>query len=166
MNHVNLPYHNPSATVSTLKQYYALGPTTMEVVFDNGFSEPGLVGLDLSRFPNLQSLEVGSDAFFLVPELSLVGLNELESVVIGERSFKAVSGDHPTSSVPGRRFQLKDCPKLTTLELGMGSFKSYSVCAIENNAALETLAFGKVSEEMSMFFSGSLELKSAFIHRE
>lgn len=154
MNHANLPRHNPSATVSTLKQYYALGSTTTQVVFDNGFSEPGLVGLDLSRFPNLQSLEVGSDAFFLVPELSLVGLNELESVVIGERSFKAVSGDYPKSSVPGRRFQLKDCPKLRTVRIGSQSFADYSACEIENVNALEMIAVGKYS-----FFWSSLELR-------
>ena len=154
MNHANLPYHNPSATVSTLKQYYALAPTTREVVFDNGFSEPGLVGLDLSRFPHLQSLEVGNDAFFLVSELNLVGLNELETIVVGKRSFKAVSGDHPKSLVPGRQLQLKDCPKLKTVRIGSQSFADYSACEIENVNALETIVVGEYS-----FFWSSLELR-------
>ena len=87
-------------------------------------------------------------------ELSLVGLNELESVVIGERSFKAVSGDYPKSSVPGRRFQLKDCPKLRTVRIGSQSFADYSACEIENVNALEMIVVGKYS-----FFWSSLELR-------
>lgn len=154
MNHANLPYHNPLATVSTLKQYYALARITREVVFDNGFSEPGLVALDLSRFPRLQSLEVGNDAFFLVSELNLVGLNELETIVVGKRSFKAVSGDHPTSSVLGRQLQLKDCPKLKTVRIGSQSFADYSACEIENVNALEMIVVGEYS-----FFWSSLELR-------
>lgn len=154
MNHANLPRHNPSATVSTLKQYYALGSTTTQVVFDNGFSEPGLVSLDLSRFPHLQSLVIGDDAFFLVPELSLIGLSELESVVIGKRSFKAVSGNYPKTSVPGRRFQLKHCSKLKMVRTGSQSFADYSACEIENVNALETIVVGEYS-----FFWSSLELR-------
>ena len=147
-------------------EWSALDATVTSIVIDSACDVEGasVTVLDFSRFANLTHVEVGNYAFLNVNEVKLVGLGALESVVIGRNCFAS----EPDSDAPTVRrcLTVKDCPKLTTLELGMGSFKSYSVCAIENNAALETLAFGKVSEEMSMFFSGSLELKSAFIRSE
>ena len=47
--------------------------------------------LDLSRFKNLKSVEIGDGSYKYVNELNINGLNKLESVVIGEYGFQRAS---------------------------------------------------------------------------
>ena len=47
--------------------------------------------LDLSRFKNLRSVVIGDGSYKYVNELNINGLNELESVVIGEYGFQRAS---------------------------------------------------------------------------
>ena len=117
---------------------------------------------DLSVYPKLKTLMIGMKSFVYVDELSLVGLSELESVVIGNNSF-VKSGD---VSDPDRHFYVKDCPKLKSLTIGRFAFSAYSVIEIENVDALETIEIGIVDVDSSNFEYGSLELKSTLIHKE
>ena len=91
--------------------------------------------------------------------LSITGLSELESVVIGRRSFtkKRGTGD----SNPNRHFYLKDCPSLKSLKVDQISFCDYGVIEIENVDALEVIEIG-----YDDFTYTSLELKGILIHSE
>ena len=117
---------------------------------------------DLSVYPKLKTLKIGSESFEFIEELKLIGLSELESVVIGNNSF-VKSGD---VSDPDRHFYVKDCPKLKSLTIGRFAFSAYSVIEIENVDALETIEIGIVDVDSSNFEYGSLELKSTLIHKE
>ena len=46
---------------------------------------------DLSKYPKLKTLRIGSSAFAYVEEWKLDGLNDLESVIIGDGSFYSAS---------------------------------------------------------------------------
>ena len=81
---------------------------------------------------------------------SLVGLNQLTSVVIGERSFTKNNG----------HFHVKDCSALTDVIVGKRSFCGYSTCVIENASALQTLEMGD-----NAFSDSSLELKGVSSRR-
>ena len=107
--------------------------------------------LDLSAYPKLKHLRMGSHGFIYVSELKIIGLNELETVVIETNSFAAEDG----------HFYLKDCPKLKTLRVGDNSFPSFTVIEIENVDALEVIDL-----DHSTFVPASLELKSILIHSE
>ena len=48
--------------------------------------------LNLSRFVNLRELKVGDECFENVKEVKLIGLNQLERVVIGKNSFTKKNG--------------------------------------------------------------------------
>ena len=109
--------------------------------------------LDLSQFVNLRELKVEEKCFENVEEVKLIGLKQLESVVIGDRSFRK---DNGWKNKPNGHFYLKNCERLRELKIGDYSFNYYSVCDIENNASLEVIEM----KGMSVFEKGSLELKS------
>lgn len=95
--------------------------------------------------PKLTGIELLNESFMHVGELKLVGMEELERVVIGDDSFMGENG----------QFQLKDCPKLKQLTTGSKSFSDYATCEIQGVDALQSIDMGE-----SAFYSASLELKS------
>ena len=122
-----------------------------------------LTELDLRGFVNLKKWSVGSNCFDSVDEVKLIGLRELESVVIGMRCF-TVACVYGFDSY--YHFYVKNCPKLKSLMVGRYSFSDYTVCEIENVDALEVIEMGDVNEASYNFRSASLELKSILIHSE
>ena len=115
--------------------------------------------LDLSSFSNLKAFVVGSHSFSYVKEVKLIGLNELERVVIGEDCFTRVKNSKPKYD-PTRHFYLKDCGRLRELKIGRWSFADYSVIKIENVPSLEVIEMGKVKEWSYNFCFASLQLES------
>ena len=127
-------------------------------IASNCCNDWGLSVLDSSRFVNLRELKVGDECFENVNEVKLIGLNALESVVIGKKSFTKKKNSWGYD--PNRHFYLKDCEKLRELKMGHHSFSDYSVCEIENVPSLEVIEMGDVNEKSINFLYASLELKS------
>ena len=119
-DHLRLPKNNPNATVTSIDQFLSLGTDITEIVIDNGMSESGFTGFDLSGFSRLKRLEIGSDCFSYVIVFNITGLSELESVEIGMNSFTKHKGSYDYD--PNRHFYLKNCPKLKSLKMGRYSF--------------------------------------------
>ena len=147
-DHHNLPEYNPNATVLSIGDWNSLDSTVTEIIVGGGVSQPGLTELDLSRFSPLK----------------LIGLSELESVVIGMNSF--VEDKNSYGGLSEGSFYLKNCPKLKSLKIGRYSFNGYTVIEIENVDALETIEIGHLNYESGNFYSAPLELKSILIHKE
>ena len=104
---------------------------------------------------------MGDHCFKETEELKLIGLNGLESVVIGEICFCSFSYDPDKNEMnPNRHFYLKNCKKLRELKIGRFSFVDYSVCEIENVNSLEVIEMGELNEVSVNFCHASLELKS------
>ena len=125
----------------------------------NACNDESFTLLDLSLFSHLKVLEVGDYSFAYVDETKLIGLAELERVVIGRYCF-AKEKSTLSKSNPNRHFYLRDCPLVKTLEIGGGSFCDYSVCEIENNDSLEVIEMEQSNMENYIFHSASLKLKS------
>ena len=106
--------------------------------------------------PELKYIEVGDKCFENVDELALIGLNQLERVVIGQNSF---TDDYDDDDLY-RHFCLKNCERVRELKIGCYSFEYYSVCEIENVPSLEVIEMGNVNKRSHNFYHGSLELKS------
>ena len=109
----------------------------------------------------MTSIQIGNHCFRQTEELKLIGLNELERVVIGKSSF-TIEGYSPDKKgmTANRHFYLKNCPKVKELKIGCESFMDYSVCEIENVNRLEVIEIGDLNEKGGNFFYASLELKS------
>ena len=127
------------------------------IVSDNSCNGREWSALDLSFMPHLRLLQVGDECFENVKEVKLIGLNELERVVIGMKSFTKFW--HGSVTDPNRHFYLKNCERLRELKMGCFSFSDYSVCEIENVDSLEVIEMGKVDRDSFNFCHASLELK-------
>ena len=130
------------------------------VVASNCCNDTELGVLDLSRFVNLRQLKVGDDCFENVKEVRLIGLSQLERVVIGENCFTKCKNSLLPSVNPNHHFYLKNCERLKELKMGCFSFSDYSVCEIENVPSLEVIEMGELNEWSFNFCYASLELKS------
>ena len=155
---------NPNATVHSVEELNALDSTIETIIVDsNGCNDRSFTVLNLTRFVNLRVFEVGDYSFSYVNEVHMIGLPELERVVIGENCFTEEKyryiNEYGFDEDLHRHFYLKDCEKLRELRIGSQSFMDYSVCEIENVDSLEVIAMGRLSE-LSSFFFASLELKS------
>ena len=77
--------------------------------------------VDLSSFKFLRSVVIGNNCFHYVQVFSIVGLNWLESVSIGYRSFGSDG-----SLLVGSEFKIVNCPQLKSLSIGGWSFGRYN----------------------------------------
>ena len=114
--------------------------------------------LDLSSFSNLKVFEVGDYSFAFVDEVKLIGMNRLESVVIGKNCLTKHKND--CGNDPNRHFYLKNCKRLRELKIARYSFRDYSACEIENVPSLEVIEMGELNGDGCNFKYASLELKS------
>ena len=133
---------------------------TQLVIPSNCCNEVEWSVFDVSELKWLKSIEIGDECFENVKEVKLIGLNRLESVVIGKESFTKKEDIFWSSVNPNRHFYLKNCERLRELKIGCGSFSDYSVCEIENVPSLEVIEMGEVNEGSYNFCHASLELKS------
>ena len=155
------------AVISCKRDWDCIDKRVGVIEVSNGCcNEEDLKELDLSGFVNLRELKVGSECFEYVNEVKLIGLNELESVVIGMNSFTQHKNTRKVTSDPNRHFFLKSCPKLKSLNMGHHSFSDYKVIEIESVDALEVIEMGELNEVSVNFWYASLELKSILIHSE
>ena len=146
-----------TAIIGTLAEWNQLDSSVGIIAVKSGvLNDPSLVTMDMARFVHLSRFVVGDESCMYVSELKLIGLNELESVVIGRNSFtKKKNG--ADSSYSGN-FYLKNCPKVNELNIGYYSFSTYKIIGVENMNGLEVI-------EMSgyVFYYASLELKSVLV---
>ena len=114
---------------------------------------------DVSELKWLKSIEIADECFENVNEVKLIGLSQLERVVIGKKCFTKNENSWPKYDST-RHFYLRNCEKLRELKMGCYSFSDYSVCEIENVPSLEVVEMGDLSKNSFSFFYSSLELKS------
>ena len=134
------------------------------IVDNNGCNDRSFTVLNLTRFVNLKVFEVGDFSFSYVNEVHMIGLPELERVVIGENCFTKekyrIANYERLGDDSNRHFYLEDCDKLRELRIGVSSFSNYASCVIEDNANLEVVEMGKLYDWSNNFYYGSLEMKS------
>ena len=133
----------------------------VEIVVSDSCCKEGIRVVDLSGCVSLRELRVGDYCFRKTEELKLIGLNELERVVIGNHSFTKFGYDADDGMNPNRHFYLKNCERLRELKMGCYAFMDYSVCEIENVPSLEVIEMGELNEDSCNFLFASLELKSS-----
>jgi len=67
----------------------------------------------------------------------LDGLSELESVVIGERSFRISDKERSDGS-----YRIVNCPKLKSIQIGDFSFSDYHSFELNNLPSLQSIDMG------------------------
>ena len=94
---------------------------TALTVTDNSCNDNNIYAVDLSSFKFLRSVVIGNSCFGYVLAFSIVGLNWLESVSIGDNSFGSDG-----SLWEGSEFKIMNCPQLKSLSIGYWSFRRYN----------------------------------------
>ena len=94
---------------------------TVLTVTANSCNDNTMYTVDLSSFKFLRSVVIGNYCFYNVLAFSIVGLNWLESVSIGYRSFGSDG-----SLLVGSEFKIVNCPQLKSLSIGYRSFGRYN----------------------------------------
>ena len=142
----------------------ALDSSVESIIVDtNGCDDQSFTVLNLTRFMNLRVLEIGDYSFTYVKEVYMTGLSKLESVIIGQESFRLRKSIYTSRNK--LQFHLRDCGALRELKIGYWSFYEYAVCEIDNLPSLETIEFGSLKLG-SQFQYSPLELKSESEKRE
>ena len=126
-------------------------------------NDMNITKLDFNKYPKLKSITIGNFSFVYVGEVNIIGLNELESVAIGNGSF--IMSPEGYCKDPNSVFRLKDCPKIKSLKIE-SSFSCYHACEIENVDALEELELGNIRIDTDSFSYASLELRSILFQNE
>ena len=78
---------------------------------------------NFSRFTLLEELEIGNDCFMYVNSFMIDGLNHLKSLEIGMNSFTKKKNSYGNDE--SRFFQVSNCIKLESIEIGPFSFSDY-----------------------------------------
>ena len=94
---------------------------TALTVTANSCNEDTITAVDLSSFKFLRRVVIGNSCFGYVLAFSIVGLNWLESVSIGDNSFGSDG-----SLWEGSEFKIMNCPQLKSLSIGYRSFGRYN----------------------------------------
>ena len=83
---------------------------------------------DFSRFTNVESIEIGDDSFYSVQTFSIDGLNKLQTLKIGARSFSISKLSHDYNfkyDGPVKSFHILNCESLISIEIGHDSFAEF-----------------------------------------
>ena len=112
--------------------------TTIEWVVGNGqYNEASRTQLKLRRLVRLKRIVIGDGCFGKVRVFELDGLGELESVVIGKRSFRIGSSGRSDGSC-----RIVNCPKLKSIQIGDWSFHDYHSFELNNLSSLQSIDIG------------------------
>ena len=155
-----MPKTNLNANTHSWDEFMSIDSSVEVLIVDNNVcNDKCLTELDLSLFTSMKVLEVGDYSFSFVNEVKLIGLNQLERVVIGQKSFTKYKNDAAYDLK--RHFYLKNCERVKELKMGCYSFSDYFVCEIENVPSLEVIEMGELNEGSDNFkHTSEMELKS------
>ena len=86
----------------------------------------------------LKRIVIGDNCIGIVRVFELDGLSELESVVIGQKSFRIYSSERSDGS-----YRIVNCPKLKSIQIGYHSFEDYHSFELNNLPSLQSIDIGE-----------------------
>ena len=100
------------------------------MIIPNGcFNGDDITTFNISNNENLNRIVIGDNCFAKVRVFDLDGLSELESVEIGEKSFRNSGGS----------YRIVNCPKLKSIQIGFESFEDYHSFELNNLPSLQSI---------------------------
>ena len=111
---------------------------------DNGYNNNNVTKLKLSGLVQLKWIVIGDKCFGKVRVFELNELNELESVVIGEKSFTHAKEDDDiwNSERSDGSCRIVNCPKLKSIQIGDRSFSDYHSFELNSLLSLQFIDIG------------------------
>ena len=132
-------------------------------------NELNMIELNLNRFLNLESIEIGNDCFESVQTFHIEGLNRLQRLKIGNNSFTQYKLSDFKNDFAGsvlkcrnesKSFHILNCELLKVIEIGCYSFCDFGgEFELRNLDNLESIKIGRIGY-LSMNF-----LRNSFVIR-
>ena len=109
------------------------------IIVPNGyFNDDSITSFNITNNRRLKRIEIGENCYGKVRVLDLNGLSELESVVIGQKSFRISDDERNDGS-----YRIVNCPKLKSIQIGYESFKDYHSFELNNLPSLQSIDIGR-----------------------
>ncbi|KAK8824807.1 hypothetical protein WA538_005473 [Blastocystis sp. DL] len=111
---------------------------------NNGYNDDSVTELKLSWLVRLKRIVIGDKCFGKVRMFELNGLSELESVVVGQKSFTYAKTDDDiwNSKRTDGSYRIVNCPKLKSIQIGDRSFSDYHSFELNNLPSLQSIDIG------------------------
>ena len=132
-------------------------------------NELNMIELNLNRFMNLESIEIGNDCFGSIQIFQIEGLNRLQSLKIGMNSFTQVKSNDFKNDWDGsvskcrnesKSFHILNCESLKSIEIGQYSFADFGgEFELRNLENLESIKIGKIGYESRNFCYSSFIIR-------
>ena len=128
---------------------------TVLTVAASSCNEDTITVVDLSSFKFLRSVVIGNNCFHYVQVFSIVGLNWLESVSIGYRSFDS------STLVDGSQFKIVNCPQLKSLSIGGWSFGRYNGFELSQLPQLKSVVVSHYNNGYGTYYGSFVYTRNA-----
>ena len=132
-------------------------------------NELNMIELNLNRFVNLESIEVGNNCFGSIETFQIEGLNRLQRLKIGDNSFTQVKSidilkDFSSSISKCRNesksFHILNCELLKVIEIGCHSFADFGgEFELRNLDNLESIKIGRIRYRSMNFYWSSFIIR-------
>ena len=132
-------------------------------------NELSMIELNLNRFVNLESIEIGNDCFESVQTFKIEGLNRLQSLKIGINSFTQGKWNDFDNDSDGsiskcqnesKSFHILNCESLKVIEIGRYSFADFGgEFELRNLDNLESIKIGEIGYQTMNFFWSSFKIR-------
>ena len=133
--------HWPAAfiTINSISQLSNIPPYVMSISIQDtvGYFDSSFTSFHFSSYPILRTIDIGNFCFKYAREFVLDGLEQLESVKIGDGCFIISNKEHNDGLL-----RITNCPNLTQLEIGNESFRDYMKFELSNVNSLQSIQFG------------------------
>ena len=122
-----------------------------------------LTSLDLSKYKQLEVIEIGNDCFENVDTFRIDGLDHLKSLKIRKNSFTHLKSSNNWNDKAGnssRSFHLLNCSQLESIQIGSFSFSDYGGgFDLANLPSLYSIKMGELGSDSYNFYFSSFVLK-------
>ena len=124
----------------------------MNMIITNGlFNGYGIHSVNITNNGNLKRIEIGNNSYVEVRVFSLDGLDELESVLIGDGKDRLTLGEF-TERDDGL-YKVVNCPKLKSIQIGALSYYNYKFFELNNLPSLQSIDIGNRCFRWAHLFS-------------
>ena len=138
--------------------FYQSETVTDLVISNNLCNDYTASMIDFTHYTNLESLEIGDSNFQHVSEFVIDGFDELKSLKIGENSFTRSINSYGDD--PSRSFGISNCFELESIEIGSYSFSDYGgKFELKNLPKLNSINIGQIGSYSYNFYYSSFVIK-------
>ena len=132
-------------------------------------NELNLNEMNLNRFVELESIEIGNECFGSIQIFEIEGLNRLQRLKIGHNSFTQVKSNDFENDWNGsiskcrngsKSFHILNCKSLKMIEIGQCSFADFGgEFELRNLDNLESIKIGEIGYRSLNFFWSSFNIR-------